>query len=127
VLIFANLTFQGGSESPLSGQDNHLGGYYSSSLLPFLVSLFCYGTHVILQELCICSSEIAEKEDIYQLGVILLEVITGQLTTSASEVNELKLQVFIQLFLCILFLSCTFKSNRNLEFIGFHIACSLHS
>ncbi|XP_059447688.1 probable LRR receptor-like serine/threonine-protein kinase At1g14390 isoform X2 [Corylus avellana] len=52
-----------GSESPLSGQDNHLG------------------------------SEIAEKEDIYQLGVILLEVITGQLTTSASEVNELKLQL----------------------------------
>lgn len=57
------LPYKVGSESPHRGQDNHLG------------------------------SEIAEKEDIYQLGVILLEVITGQLTTSASEVNELKLQL----------------------------------
>ncbi|KAH1058330.1 hypothetical protein GYH30_002756 [Glycine max] len=32
----------------------------------------------------------AEKEDIYQFGVILLEVITGKLITSSSEVEELK-------------------------------------
>ncbi|RDX67068.1 putative LRR receptor-like serine/threonine-protein kinase, partial [Mucuna pruriens] len=32
----------------------------------------------------------AEKEDIYQYGVILLEVITGKLITSSSEVEELK-------------------------------------
>ncbi|KAG2702285.1 hypothetical protein I3760_06G082600 [Carya illinoinensis] len=39
------------------------------------------------------STETAEKEDIYQLGVILLEVITGKLITSASEVNDLKHQL----------------------------------
>jgi serine/threonine protein kinase len=80
-----------------------LAGIIPSSLLPLLVSLFCYSTHVILQGLHSCSSEIAEKEDIYQLGVILLEFITGQLTTSASEVNDLKLQVFIQLFTYFVF------------------------
>ncbi|KAI5419938.1 probable LRR receptor-like serine/threonine-protein kinase At1g14390 [Lathyrus oleraceus] len=32
----------------------------------------------------------AEKEDIYQLGVILLEVITGRQITSSSEVEQLK-------------------------------------
>ncbi|XP_027360576.1 probable LRR receptor-like serine/threonine-protein kinase At1g14390 [Abrus precatorius] len=32
----------------------------------------------------------AEKEDIYQFGVILLELITGKLITSTSEVEELK-------------------------------------
>ncbi|KAF7809162.1 putative LRR receptor-like serine/threonine-protein kinase [Senna tora] len=35
-------------------------------------------------------NDIAEKEDIYQLGVILLEVITGKAITSASEVEDLK-------------------------------------
>ncbi|KAG5059393.1 hypothetical protein AAZX31_01G041800 [Glycine max] len=32
----------------------------------------------------------AEKEDIYQFGVILLQVITGKLITSSSEVEEVK-------------------------------------
>ncbi|XP_061338823.1 probable LRR receptor-like serine/threonine-protein kinase At1g14390 [Gastrolobium bilobum] len=32
----------------------------------------------------------AEKEDIYQLGVTLLEIITGKIITSSSEVEELK-------------------------------------
>ncbi|XP_061362914.1 probable LRR receptor-like serine/threonine-protein kinase At1g14390 [Gastrolobium bilobum] len=32
----------------------------------------------------------AEKEDIYQLGVILLEIITGKIITSSIEVEELK-------------------------------------
>ncbi|XP_028804592.1 probable LRR receptor-like serine/threonine-protein kinase At1g14390 [Neltuma alba] len=32
----------------------------------------------------------AEKEDIYQLGVILLEVITGKRLSSASEIEDLK-------------------------------------
>ncbi|XP_061342467.1 probable LRR receptor-like serine/threonine-protein kinase At1g14390 isoform X2 [Gastrolobium bilobum] len=38
----------------------------------------------------ICSTNNAEKEDIYQLGVILLEIITGKQITSSSEVEELK-------------------------------------
>lgn len=37
----------------------------------------------------------AEKEDIYQLGVILLEVITGRQITSSSEVEQLKDEVSI--------------------------------
>ncbi|KAK7407349.1 hypothetical protein VNO78_09191 [Psophocarpus tetragonolobus] len=36
------------------------------------------------------STNNAEKEDIYQFGVILLEVITGKLITSSSEVEKLK-------------------------------------
>lgn len=36
------------------------------------------------------STNKAEKEDIYQLGVILLEVITGKQITSSSEIEELK-------------------------------------
>ncbi|KAK2353481.1 hypothetical protein P8452_74066 [Trifolium repens] len=35
----------------------------------------------------------AEKEDIYQFGVILLEVITGKLITSSIEVEVLKYEV----------------------------------
>ncbi|KAF5449684.1 hypothetical protein F2P56_030103 [Juglans regia] len=59
-----SLPFKVGSESPLHGQDNH-----------------------------ISSIETAEKEDIYQLGVILLEVITGKRITSAIEVSDLKHQL----------------------------------
>ncbi|PSS28717.1 LRR receptor-like serine/threonine-protein kinase precursor [Actinidia chinensis var. chinensis] len=56
----------GGSESPLSSQDasNRHG-----------------------------SIENAEKNDIYQLGVILLEAITGKPITSESELDDLKLQL----------------------------------
>ncbi|KAK7362204.1 hypothetical protein VNO77_04310 [Canavalia gladiata] len=36
------------------------------------------------------STNNAEKEDIYQLGVILLEVITGKQIVSSSEIEELK-------------------------------------
>lgn len=36
------------------------------------------------------STNYAEKEDIYQLGVILLEVITGRQIASSSEVEQLK-------------------------------------
>ncbi|KAK9277563.1 hypothetical protein L1049_007108 [Liquidambar formosana] len=39
------------------------------------------------------SGENAEKDDIYQLGVILLEVITGKQVKSMSELDELKLQL----------------------------------
>ncbi|KAJ1423604.1 Protein kinase domain [Sesbania bispinosa] len=39
------------------------------------------------------SINIAEKEDIYQLGVILLEVITGKLITSSNDVEELKYEL----------------------------------
>ncbi|KAG9153408.1 hypothetical protein Leryth_021828 [Lithospermum erythrorhizon] len=38
-----------------------------------------------------------EKDDIYQFGVILLEVITGRPITSASELDDLKLQSEISL------------------------------
>lgn len=37
--------------------------------------------------------EDGEKEDVYQLGVIILQVITGKLVKSTSEVDELKLQL----------------------------------
>ncbi|GMN41793.1 hypothetical protein TIFTF001_011018 [Ficus carica] len=37
------------------------------------------------------SGENGEKEDIYQLGIILLEVITGKLVKSPAELNEMKL------------------------------------
>ncbi|TKY58808.1 LRR receptor serine/threonine-protein kinase [Spatholobus suberectus] len=36
------------------------------------------------------STNTAEKEDIYELGVILLEVITGKQIASSSEIEELK-------------------------------------
>lgn len=39
------------------------------------------------------SDENADKEDIYQLGVIILEVITGKLVASTDEVDDLKLQM----------------------------------
>ncbi|KAF2325413.1 hypothetical protein GH714_027836 [Hevea brasiliensis] len=39
------------------------------------------------------SSANAEKEDIYQLGVILVQVITGKLITSPSELEELRSQL----------------------------------
>lgn len=53
-----------GSESPLNGKDGNLG-----------------------------STGTAEKEDIYELGVILLEVLTGRLIILASEIDDLKLQL----------------------------------
>ncbi|KAE8667623.1 putative LRR receptor-like serine/threonine-protein kinase [Hibiscus syriacus] len=39
------------------------------------------------------SDENGEKEDIYQLGILLLQVITGKLATFTSELNELKHQL----------------------------------
>ncbi|CAB4264564.1 unnamed protein product [Prunus armeniaca] len=62
------LPFQIGSESPLNGQG-------ISSSKPHL------------------NSAEAEKEDIYQLGIILLQVLTGRLIKSASELDELKIQL----------------------------------
>lgn len=38
-------------------------------------------------------TENPEKEDIYRLGVILVEVITGKPMNSQSEVDDLKFQV----------------------------------
>ncbi|KAI8002394.1 putative LRR receptor-like serine/threonine-protein kinase [Camellia lanceoleosa] len=61
-----------GSESPLNAQDNP--NRLSSSV-------------------CICSTESAEKNDIYQVGVILLEVISGKPITSETQFVELKLQL----------------------------------
>jgi len=45
-----------------------------------------------------CSTNKAEKEDIYQLGVILLEVITGKQIASPSEIEEMKNEVSIKTF-----------------------------
>lgn len=39
------------------------------------------------------SDQDGERDDIYQLGVILLEIITGKQVTKESEMDELKLQV----------------------------------
>lgn len=41
-----------------------------------------------------CSINNAEKEDIYQFGVILIELITGKQIASSSEVEELKCEVY---------------------------------
>ncbi|KAK4263425.1 hypothetical protein QN277_028832 [Acacia crassicarpa] len=38
----------------------------------------------------IARTDTAEKEDIYQLGVILLEIITGKRLSSATEIEDLK-------------------------------------
>ncbi|KAJ4838083.1 hypothetical protein Tsubulata_045449 [Turnera subulata] len=53
-----------GSESPLHGQDTNS-----------------------------FSSINAEKEDVYQLGVILVQIITGKLVTSSHELEELRLML----------------------------------
>lgn len=47
----------------------------------------------------IYSVEHGEKEDVYQLGLILLEIIVGKPTESRSELDTLKLQVCILLTL----------------------------
>lgn len=57
--------FQFGSESPLNGHDTPK---HPSSTKP-------------------------DEDDIFQLGVILLEVITGRQINSQSEIHELKLEV----------------------------------
>lgn len=46
-----------------------------------------------------CSINSAEKEDIYQFGVILLEVITGKLISSSIEVEVLKYEVYMHIIL----------------------------
>jgi len=41
-----------------------------------------------------CSNEDREKEDVYQFGVILLQIITGKVVAAgSSEMGSLKLQV----------------------------------
>ena len=50
---------------------------------------------------CSTSTNKAEKEDIYQFGVILLEVITGKLITSSRKVEELKDEVCMTFFFLV--------------------------
>lgn len=94
-LVFNHLKHsQVGSESPLAGPD-HFTRYYSAATFT-LLSLF----RAIISELSaninfIFSTKEAEKEDIYQLGIILLEVIIGRPINSRSEAEDLKLQVSI--------------------------------
>lgn len=45
------------------------------------------------RESSLYASENPEKDDIYQFGVILLQVITGKLFNSRSEIAEMKLQL----------------------------------
>ncbi|POO00004.1 Tyrosine-protein kinase [Trema orientale] len=83
-----------GVEGPLHGQGVHLERYYSALLSPFSSS----SSGVVAEFKFSCknfkrSDENGEKEDIYQLGIILLEVITGKLVISASDLNETKLQL----------------------------------
>ena len=67
------------------------GGIYISlryDKMCFLVSNSetCYGI--------VCSNEDGEKEDVYQFGVILLQIITGKVVAAgSSEMGSLKLQV----------------------------------
>ncbi|KAH7515895.1 hypothetical protein FEM48_Zijuj10G0075000 [Ziziphus jujuba var. spinosa] len=58
------LPFKIGSESPLNGKGGHLD-----------------------------SAENGEKEDIYQVGIILLEVLMGKLANSTRELEEMKLEL----------------------------------
>lgn len=51
-----------------------------------------------------CSAQPAEqgdKDDIYQFGQILLEVITGKPTVSQSELESLRAQVILKLHIHI--------------------------
>ncbi|XP_065863086.1 probable LRR receptor-like serine/threonine-protein kinase At1g14390 [Euphorbia lathyris] len=57
------LPSKGGSESPLNGKDNNF------------------------------STKNAEKEDVYQLGLILLQIITGKIVKSTADLDELKIQL----------------------------------
>lgn len=67
----------------------------------------------------ICSTNNTEKEDIYQLGVILLEVITGKQITSSSEIEELKEEVSVKTF-------CSYSDTlRLILFVTFEIIFSL--
>lgn len=64
--------------------------------LLFLMSFFFFWFYCcikILIQNSKRSGENGEKEDIYQLGIILLEVITGKLVKSPAELNEMKLGV----------------------------------
>lgn len=108
----------------------------SAGILPLFFFLFCFT--VLLQhpcnltEPCTCSTGTAEKEDIYELGVILLEVLTGRLIILASEIDDLKLQVFSRLFIHFV------SAGRLADWLYHHtllacsripykIACSLRS
>ncbi|KAI4314200.1 hypothetical protein L6164_027133 [Bauhinia variegata] len=48
---------------------------------------------ILTEQNGLMSNEEAEKEDIYQLGVILLQIITGKPITSANAVDEQKLEL----------------------------------
>lgn len=60
----------------------------------------------------------AEKEDIYQLGVILLQVLTGKLVKSTREVDELKLEVFLFTYSLTHFSLSLIKRFQGNLFIG---------
>lgn len=66
-----------------------------------------------------CSINNAEKEDIYQFGVILLEVITGKLITSSIEVEVLKYEVYIT-HIDIIVITCLIWFSY-LEFYLYHV------
>ncbi|KAF6136952.1 hypothetical protein GIB67_030716 [Kingdonia uniflora] len=65
-----------GLESPFSGVETFSGrnGYTDSQIHD-------------------CSNEDGEKDDVYHLGIVLVEVLTGKLITSQAELNEHKNQL----------------------------------
>lgn len=65
-----------------------------------------------------CSAQSAEqgdKDDIYQFGQILLEVITGKPTASQSELESLRAQVNLKLHVHITLKDTTTKSLQLLS------------
>lgn len=87
-VAFFNFTGGLGASSTWTRQVKFLSfSYWASSSSGF------YCCIKILIQNSKCSGENGEKEDIYQLGIILLEVITGKLVKSPAELNEMKLGV----------------------------------
>lgn len=90
---------------------NHIGRYIPllNTFLFCSISLLYPNYNMFFKIKSICSTNNAEKEDIYQLGVILLEVITGRQIASSSEVEQLKDEVSITTFLLsqISFIKCS--------------------
>jgi hypothetical protein len=55
--------------------------------------------------------ELGDKQDIYQFGLILLEVITGKPTESQNQLESLKAQVNLKLQFSITTMSLYFSHH----------------
>ncbi|KAK6931194.1 Serine-threonine/tyrosine-protein kinase, catalytic domain [Dillenia turbinata] len=83
------LPFKLDSESPYYGQEISNRNKYFFFL--FFFFFFFFQSSGLCDLTSTCSADNAEKDDIYQLGVILLEVITGKVMASESKLEQLKL------------------------------------